>query len=316
MNTSRIILSSLIFLALIIALCLGLQRSGNEIFSLAAGRITATGALLLAPLWFFGFGLTGPLKRLPSWLRIAGATGLVLPYFVFAAGTSDFHWTTAFVLAALAISIPALLSIPNIQPQLTWRDGVALAIVVAVYFTKSFHDLWSPVPAFAKLFLADVCLYAFLLARKLEGAGYDLSPSLNDWWVGVREWCFYLPFALIIGGFTGFIHFHRSVPLLSAALGAAVVTFLFIAIPEELFFRGILQNLLETRLGRNRALVLASILFGLSHFNHGSAFNWRYVILASIAGIFYGRAWRTQRRIFAAVLTHTAVDVVWSLWFH
>lgn len=94
-----------------------------------------------------------------------------------------------------------------------------------------------------------------------------------------------------------------------------MVTFLLIALPEELFFRGILQNLLETRLGRSGALIVASVLFGLSHFNHGSVFDWRYVLLATIAGIFYGRAWRAQRQIFAAVLTHTLVDVVWSLWF-
>ena len=38
------------------------------------------------------------------------------------------------------------------------------------------------------------------------------------------------------------------------AIGAFVFTFLFIAIPEELFFRGWLQNLLERRIGRTAAL--------------------------------------------------------------
>jgi len=99
------------------------------------------------------------------------------------------------------------------------------------------------------------------------------------------------------------------------ALGAVLGTFLVIAIPEELFFRGILQSLLESRWGPRSALVLSSVLFGLSHFRHGSAFNWRYVLLASIAGIFYGRAWRAHGQIFAAIVTHTMVDVIWSLWF-
>jgi membrane protease YdiL (CAAX protease family) len=62
-------------------------------------------------------------------------------------------------------------------------------------------------------------------------------------------------------------------------------------------------------------LLLASVIFGLSHFNKPLPFNWRYVILASIAGVFYGRAWGDRRRIFASAITHTAVDVVWSLWF-
>jgi len=53
----------------------------------------------------------------------------------------------------------------------------------------------------------------------------------------------------------------------------------------------------------------------LSHFNKGASFNWRYVGLATIAGIFYGRAWRVRRQVLASSITHTAVDVVWSLWF-
>jgi membrane protease YdiL (CAAX protease family) len=88
-----------------------------------------------------------------------------------------------------------------------------------------------------------------------------------------------------------------------------------VALPEELFFRGLLQNLLETRLPRRYALVLAAAIFGLSHYIHGAVFNWRYVILAAIAGWFYGRAWRSGRRIGASAISHTLVDTVWVTWF-
>src|ERR1700752_428672 len=85
--------------------------------------------------------------------------------------------------------------------------------------------------------------------------------------------------------------------------------FVFVAVPEELFFRAWVQNLLERRVGKLPALVVASLLFGLSHFNKRSAhFNWRYVLLASIAGIFYVRAWRENRRVAASGITHTFVD--------
>jgi hypothetical protein len=82
-----------------------------------------------------------------------------------------------------------------------------------------------------------------------------------------------------------------------------------------LFFRGVLQNLLESRIGHPRSLIIASVLFGLSHFNKPLPFNWRYVLLGSIAGLFYGRAWRDRRRIASSATTHTLVDVIWSLWF-
>jgi hypothetical protein len=92
-------------------------------------------------------------------------------------------------------------------------------------------------------------------------------------------------------------------------------TFFFIAVPEELFFRGWLQNLLERRIGRTRALLVTAVLFGLSHFNKRAAgFNWRYVLLAAVAGFFYGRAWRQERRVGASAITHASVDAIWSLW--
>src|SRR5882757_1339254 len=59
-----------------------------------------------------------------------------------------------------------------------------------------------------------------------------------------------------------------------------------------------MQNLLERRLGQRWALLTTAVLFGLSHFNKRAVhFNWRYVLLAALAGIFYGRAWRQERRV-------------------
>ena len=95
-----------------------------------------------------------------------------------------------------------------------------------------------------------------------------------------------------------------------------IYIFIFVAVPEELFFRAWVQNLLERRLGRRAALAITAVLFGLSHFNKRSAhFNWRYVFLASVAGIFYGRAWREKRRVPASAITHASVDAIWSFWF-
>lgn len=200
---------------------------------------------------------------------------------------------------------------------MSWRDTAVLVIIAATYFLHWFQRAWpyAALAALPKLFLADVALYCFLVVRKIDGAGYSLVPSRAALVTGIREWAFYFPFALIIGELTGFIHFHGALPAAGKIVADVLITFFLIALPEELFFRSILQNLLDTRLGSKGALLLAALLFGLSHFNHGAGFNWRYVLLASIAGIFYGRAWRKNRNIFSAIVTHTGVDVVWSLWF-
>ncbi len=153
----------------------------------------------------------------------------------------------------------------------------------------------------------------------------DRAKASHDWKIGLRELLFLTPPVLILGLALGFIHPHRSSLFGNPAGNLAGVgwaalrwvgIFFFTAVPEELFFRAWVQNLLERRVGRRAALGIASVVFGLSHFNKRSAhFNWRYVLLATIAGIFYGRAWREQRRVPASAITHTCVDWIWSLWF-
>jgi hypothetical protein len=166
------------------------------------------------------------------------------------------------------------------------------------------------------MLLLDAGLYGFLAVRRLDGVGFDLRLKARDVEIGLREFLFYAPIAIVLGLALGFIHFHAGWPAPLRALGAYVFTFFFIAIPEELFFRGWVQNLLERRIGRTAALMTTAVLFGLSHWNKQTAnFNWRYVLLAAIAGVFYGRAWRSQRRVGASALTHATVDTLWSLWF-
>jgi len=313
-----LIIATVGFALILAAFWIATQHSAiGSSLGAAFPRTFATFALLLSPLWFFGFGAAEPLRRLGNGMRVALAALLAVSYLVFAIGTAVYRWQAVVMVTAFPVLLAGFLAVPNPSPKMTWRDGATLAVITAAYFVYWFHAAW-PGPAsamFSKLFLADVALYCFLVARPLDGMGYSLIPSGTASWIGIREWLFYFPFALLIGEATGFIHFHQVLPPAGNAIGTVLITFLLIALPEELFFRGVLQNLLETRLGRTGALMLASVLFGLSHFNHGSAFNWRYVLLATIAGLFYGRAWRAKRQIFASVLTHTLVDVVWSLWF-
>src|SRR6185369_5790935 len=77
---------------------------------------------------------------------------------------------------------------------------------------------------------------------------------------------------------------------LSLAPALFLGIFLFTAIPEELLFRGLIQNWFERMTGRRIfGLILAAIVFGASHLNNGPPIpNYKYFLLASIAGVFYG----------------------------
>jgi len=259
----------------------------------------------------------------PRLWRIAAPASLVLPYTILALSSHMFRWEWFAIYCTLPVVIAWLLSrAAAIDPEQrgNWRDAIILATLGLVVDLRWFDVAWPPgLRGLGNLLLVDVGLYGFLAIRQLSGTGFDFHFRWSDWKTGLRELAFFAPFVIGIGLALGFIHPHKNIPPLGRAVVSWIGIFTFVAVLEELFFRAWVQNLLERRVGRHAALVIASVLFGLSHFNKrnpGSVhFNWRYVLLATIAGIFYGRAWREQRRVPASAITHTCVDWLWYLWF-
>ncbi len=90
----------------------------------------------------------------------------------------------------------------------------------------------------------------------------------------------------------------------------------FIAVPEELLFRGLIQNVLDQWWGKRwPSLAVAAVVFGAAHLDNGGFPNVRYALLATIAGVFYGRAFRQTGRIAPAALVHTGVAFLWGALF-
>jgi hypothetical protein len=258
-------------------------------------------------------------NALPLAAKLLTPALLCIPYLLVAAAAGVFHWEWCMLYAALPVSIAVLLwQAAQIDPgsKGNWRDFLILIALGLSVDLRWFEAAWpAHLAIFSKILLLDAGIYGFVLIRRLEGTGFDLRLHLRDAAIGLREAAFYMPLALALGLVLGFLHIHREWPGLAMIAGAWIFTFFFIALPEELFFRGWLQNLLERRIGRTPALLLTAALFGLAHFNKRTAnFNWRYVLLAAIAGIFYGRAWRSNRRVGASAVTHATVDSLWSLW--
>ena len=258
-------------------------------------------------------------QRLPLALRLGLPCLLCLPYALVALSYREFRWSWFGLYLFLPLAVCWLLyraSVVDAEQRGDWRDFVILAVLGLAVDLRWFEPGWPPhLTVFNKMLLVDVGIYGFLVIRRLDGVGFDLRLRLGDLRVGLREFGFYAPIAIGLGLALGFLHFHAQIPTVSHAVLAWVFTFFFIAVPEELFFRGWMQNLLERRVGRLWALAVTAVLFGLSHFNKRAVhFNWRYVLLAAIAGIFYGRAWRQERRLGASAITHASVDTLWSLW--
>jgi uncharacterized protein len=288
----------------------------------------AVGALAveLIPAVLFGFAAERVARTVSRWpvaLRIVFPALFVAPYLMVSISAHLFLWQWFVLYAGLPVSIAWLLlhaSAVDPEQRGDWRDYFILLIVGLAVDLRWFEAAWPKgLQPLNELFLVDAGLYGFLAIRQLTGTGFNFCLRWNDWKTGLRELAFFAPLVIVVGIALGFIHPHRNLPGLGNALFRWILIFFFTAVPEELFFRAWVQNLLERRVGRRAALVLASIVFGLSHFNKrlgaNAHFNWQYVLLATIAGIFYGRAWRENRRVPASTIAHTSVDWMWGLWF-
>ena len=277
----------------------------------------------LAPAVGFGFAaerIARSIQRWPVALRLILPFCMRRPLRLISVSAHIFRWQWFALYLALPVVIAWLLeqaAAADPEQRGNWRDAIILLMLGLSVDLRWFDGAWpSGLQALNKLLLVDMGLYGFLAIRQLSGVGFNFCFRWSDWKTGFRELIFFTPLVLTLGLALGFIHPHANRPQVGTAVLRWALIFLFTALPEELFFRGWVQNLLERRVGRRKALAIASVLFGLSHFNKRAAhFNWRYVLLAAIAGIFYGRAWREHRRVAASTITHATVDWIWGLWF-
>ena len=197
-------------------------------------------------------------------------------------------WRSALIGAAYVVLPSLLVATSAGKPPGTFGDYAAVAIIwLPVEFGRMFAEF--PFPG----------QLTHTLTILLHFAGFALI-------------------AILIGTRIGFLTYDPSrarlhpIPLALSVFGIL----LFTAWPEEFLFRGILQNLFS-RSFKNpwAALALASLIFGLSHIFHAPAPNWKYVFLATIAGLFYGHTWMKTGSLFPAAIVHGLVDILWHILF-
>lgn len=118
-----------------------------------------------------------------------------------------------------------------------------------------------------------------------------------------------VPLLLLAAVLLGGLGFERHLP---DWLGRFMLANLFfVALAEEAFFRGYLQQRLRARLGGPTALLLSALLFGLAHAPGGALL----VLFAALAGVIYGLAWHWSGRLWVSTLFHFALNITHLLFF-
>jgi uncharacterized protein len=196
------------------------------------------------------------------------------------------------------------------------RDLVALALfflpIHLRWFVKG-SDLVDAIPAAS----VPLGLYYGVVVRGMPDPGYTWRWKLRDFKVGLSSFLLFGLVALPLGLAVGFIHYYGSWERAERFPLTMLLVFAAVALPEEMLFRGYVLRAMEM-MGHSRwkALVVSALLFGVAHWNHPPVPNWRYVILASLAGLAYGYAYLAAgRRLPAAAFAHALVDTTWYLFF-
>ena len=294
-----------------------------------AATLTSFALLFLVMLLFAARGVqTTVAARFGATAGILLGAGVFLVYLIYALGTNSFSFGRAATAAALVFVPLAVAASAESRPAGVWQDFFIVAgIWLAVKPLPSWggfsmsHWLW-PFPGgelaypMTVLLCVTVALAAFVLLRRIDGIGYSIGWD--------RRWSFFIlasffAFACIAIPLGTGMHFIQWEPRwsewASQPLTALAILF-FTAWPEEFLFRGLLQNLLS-RASKSEVAGwwTASVLFGFSHITNLGFPNWRYVLLATIAGVFYGWTWRRTGSIFASAIVHAAVDATWHFFF-
>lgn len=283
-------------------------------------------AMLLFP--YLSLATTSFARDLGWWLRRSSGAALgqtfaffVGGYLVYAVGTGSFAWD-ALARIALFVAVPTLCVWPlRGRPEVTWLDWLAVAAIWMPFDFGLLKDIWSW-PAGGAAYMLNTVLainlavILFVSWRGFSGVNFRFSMEKKDVPLALGGFCAFLAVALPFGFATGFIAIHPQVDPVKAFL-TPIGFFFFVGIPEELLFRGLLQNLLAKRLGRPVvALVLASVIFGATHLNNGATPDWRYFVLATVAGLVYGTLYSRSRSLAVPALVHAMVDSVWVLFLH
>lgn len=241
-------------------------------------------------------------------------------FVIYALNVYPSRWL--WILAGISyVVIPALLAAAARGKSAGVReDYLALFIIwLPVQFRWMYY--LSPFPSplthtLTILFALTAALAAFLFVRGLDGIGYAV-----EWRRGFRRAVLlnFMVLAVIIiplGEAIHFIHFGPTAHSLKATPLTALEILIFTAWPEEFLFRGLLQNLLSRSLNNRYAgWIIASIVFGFAHILHAPVPNWKYVCLATLAGLFYGRAWMKTGSLIPGAIIHALVDSIWFGFF-
>ncbi|MCE5309481.1 MAG: CPBP family intramembrane metalloprotease [Acidobacteriales bacterium] len=246
------------------------------------------------------------------------ASGLAT-YSLYSLPLGSFRWES---LALLALFASLVLAWYLVLPRRWYADVGFLALMAGVVLSKVFARIYLgphedlPGSTLGQVMWIRLGVVAALRFRGMEGVGLGLLPTSREWAVGGLQYLYFIPIGVVLSFALKFKAFRWN----NLPWWLIILTFLamlwVVGLSEEFFFRGLLLQWVRAWTGRGTlALVATSLLFGAVHLPFGAFPNWKFALIAAIAGWFYGRAYLKTGSIRAAMVAHALTNVTWKAFF-
>lgn len=226
------------------------------------------------------------------------------------------------VLRAGAFALPVALLLLTTSQQKQRLNFLLICAVLSTWYSVEFSAFPAmPIDPAVNLdcfYVAAILalLYALAASGWLPQVGFRFNLSLRELGVAVLSLALFAVPAIGIGLFSGFLKLELRPTTLLEALTQAGGIYLFVALPEEILFRGILLKYLRSTLAISTlpAVLLSAVIFGAAHLNNPPDVGW-YFVLATLAGVAYGWAFLRTGKATLSALVHTGVNWIWWMVF-
>ncbi|MBK7106921.1 MAG: CPBP family intramembrane metalloprotease [Ignavibacteriae bacterium] len=163
-----------------------------------------------------------------------------------------------------------------------------------------------------------IIVYSFSIIRKLNDVGFYPIFSLKFLKIAIVSWISFYVAALIIGLNFEFIKFvgYKEVSVNQTLIGTREVlaVFLHTAIFEELFFRGLLQNLLSKRIYQSQkwltfwkwGFIILAVLSALTGFLMKGKYGW---IILAVTIILFSTSFYFENKKFDKIGSYTSLAI-------
>jgi membrane protease YdiL (CAAX protease family) len=229
------------------------------------------------------------------------------------------HYTIDCLAVILLLSLAAAYLL--VLNRSRWLEFVYLAFMASVFLSKVFRQLYPDpvdqlrIDILGQLMWIRLGVTSFLRERPDLDTGFGFAPSRLDWMTGFKHFALFMPAGAGLAWVLGYPEFAVNVQWWWLGPATFAGIYMVVALMEEFFFRGVIQQRLAGVLGPVWSIAAASLLFGLVHLPFRGFPNWKHVILATALGAACGKAFQTTGSIRTSMFTHALAVAAWRMFY-